>query len=472
MAWIPCIIAVPTEPSGPERGNTPPRRIGGRADPGAAGADGAGRTGPGGAPADEGPGCPAAADERPGVVGSVAPDGRPAVATAGESVPPATAFPAGGAPGGIGAAAGVPSVASGVSGADVSEPVAVTVPSPGGDVGAAADLGWASGSDLAHADPIRAVKARSATPERYSERCMAVPERREWIRNALTQLDGYPKTMAKDKSTVDPLTMPLPVPGAGLNPATMPAHWLLARLGKKVMRPGGLPVTQAMLAGLAIGPGDDVVDLAPGLGATVELVNAAHPASFRGLERGEAEAERARRLAGTPYACVVAPPQATGLPVGSSSVVYGEAVLSLETDATKRQIVAEAARLLRPGGRLGLHELLLTPEDVTGPRKREIEEQLTRTLRVRARPLTLAEWKALLEEGGFDVILADTAPLLLLSPPTVLHDEGLAGTARLIARTVREPAVLKRMSSIWRVFRRYRKNLGAVALVARKRDEA
>jgi SAM-dependent methyltransferase len=227
-----------------------------------------------------------------------------------------------------------------------------------------------------------------------------------------------------------------------------------------------------MLDVLAIGPGDDVVDLAPGLGVTVQLVQAARPASFRGLERGEVEAERARGLGAVPYRCVVAPPEATGLDEGSASVVYGEAVLSLETDATKRQIIAEAARLLRPGGRLGLHELLLRPEDAPEQKKREVEDELTRTLRVRARPLTLAEWTGLLHEGGFDVTLASPAPMLLLSPPTFVRDEGIAGTARFLARTAREPGAPQRLSVIWRILRRYRHNLGAVALVARRRPTA
>jgi SAM-dependent methyltransferase len=272
--------------------------------------------------------------------------------------------------------------------------------------------------------------------------------------------------MASDQKIV---SAPLPVPGQKLDAATMPAHWLLARLGKKVMRPGGLPVTRTMLDGLTIGPGDDVVDLAPGLGVTVQLVQAARPASFRGLERGEVEAERARRLGAVPYTCVVAPPEATGLDDGSASVVYGEAVLSLETDDTKRLIIAEAARLLRPGGRLGLHELLLRPEAASEQTKREVEDELTRTLRVRARPLTLAEWTGLLHEGGFDVIMASPAPMSLLSPPTFVRDEGLAGTVQFLARTAREPGAPQRLSVIWRIFQRYRRNLGAVALVARKR---
>ena len=43
----------------------------------------------------------------------------------------------------------------------------------------------------------------------------------------------------------------------------MPAHWLLARLGKRVLRPGGLGITRALLDGLAVGPEDDVVEFAP-----------------------------------------------------------------------------------------------------------------------------------------------------------------------------------------------------------------
>jgi SAM-dependent methyltransferase len=252
----------------------------------------------------------------------------------------------------------------------------------------------------------------------------------------------------------------------------MPAHWLLARLGKKVMRPGGLPVTEAMLAGLAIGPDDDVVDLAPALGITVPLVEAARPASFRGVERGEREAERARRLAaGGRYECVVAEPEATGLPGGSAAVVYGEACLSLETDATKRRIIAEAARLLRPGGRLGLHELLLTPDDIPAEVKRRIETDLTRTVRVRARPLTLAEWSTLLDEGGFAVRHVTPAPLLLLSPATVIRDEGWGGTAAILGRAARRPVVLRRLANLWRSFHRERDHLGAVAIVAVRRAD-
>ena len=263
---------------------------------------------------------------------------------------------------------------------------------------------------------------------------------------------------------------PLPVPGEHLNPASMPAHWLLARLGKKVMRPGGSTMSDVMLSGLAIGPDDDVVDLAPALGDTVRRVEAAAPASVRGVERGEAEARRAQNLGAGRYECGGAEPEATGLPPASATVVYGEACLSLETDETKRRILAEAARLLRPGGRLGLHELLLTPDDIDPADKQRIETDLTHTVRVRARPLTLGEWTALLSEAGFVVRQATPAPLLLLSPRSVVRDEGWDGTLRLLARTVRQKAVLRRVLDLWKVMRRERHNLGAVVIVAARAE--
>ena len=37
----------------------------------------------------------------------------------------------------------------------------------------------------------------------------------------------------------------------------MPGHWLLAKMGKRVLRPGGLELTRAMLDRLAVGPHDD-----------------------------------------------------------------------------------------------------------------------------------------------------------------------------------------------------------------------
>ena len=45
----------------------------------------------------------------------------------------------------------------------------------------------------------------------------------------------------------------------------MPGHWVLARLGKRVLRPGGMELTRRMITALTIVPADHVVEFAPGL---------------------------------------------------------------------------------------------------------------------------------------------------------------------------------------------------------------
>lgn len=65
----------------------------------------------------------------------------------------------------------------------------------------------------------------------------------------------------------------------------MSGHWLLARIGKRVLRPGGLALTKRLLTSLAIDTSDDVVEFAPGLGTTARLILKRGPRSYVGLER-------------------------------------------------------------------------------------------------------------------------------------------------------------------------------------------
>lgn len=262
--------------------------------------------------------------------------------------------------------------------------------------------------------------------------------------------------------------------GEGVPLARMPAHWMLGRLGKKVMRPGGLTPSLHMLDALQIGSDDDVVDMWPGLGVTTERTLAAHPRSYTAIERGAAEAARVQRMlthaneTGAARRCLVEPAHKTSLADGAASVVYGEALLTLEPAKRKVATVAEAARLLRSGGRYGIHELLLTPKSLPESAKDDIETTLTRVLHVLARPLTTDEWRRQLEAGGFEVDFEETGKMLLLDIPTFLSDEGLWGSTMFTARCLAHPSVLPRITEIWNVFRRYRDNLGAIVMTAHR----
>jgi hypothetical protein len=75
---------------------------------------------------------------------------------------------------------------------------------------------------------------------------------------------------------------PLPLPGEQLKAEKMPGHWLLARLGKRVLRPGGRHLPQRMIEALNIQPTDAVIEFAPGLGETARLTPETQPLPLHG----------------------------------------------------------------------------------------------------------------------------------------------------------------------------------------------
>lgn len=268
-------------------------------------------------------------------------------------------------------------------------------------------------------------------------------------------------------------TAALPLPGAQLDAKRMPGHWLLARLGKRVLRPGGLELTRRMLDGLEIGPGTDVVEFAPGLGTTTRQVLARAPASYVGIERDPAAAHLTERLL-RPGRDEVRQGVAaqTGLAPATASVVFGEAMLTMQTEEQKVAIVREAHRLLRVGGRYGIHELALTPDALPEGDKEEIQRALSDSIHVGARPLTVSEWKGLLEANGFEVTACATAPMLLLEVRRVIADEGLLGALRIAWNLLKSAAARRRVFGMRAVFRRYATRLCGVTLVARKKAVA
>lgn len=261
------------------------------------------------------------------------------------------------------------------------------------------------------------------------------------------------------------------LPGAGLDISKMPGHWLLARMGKRVLRPGGLELTHRMLDGLGIGSADAVVELAPGLGTTARLALAKNPAAYTGVERDESAAAAVRRLlAGPNRSCLKGTAANTGLGDGSATVVFGEAMLTMQTAAQKRAIVGEALRVLKPGGRYGIHELALAPDELSDSIKKQVSRDLSSAIHVGARPLTSLEWRSLLESEGFEVKTEATAPMHLLEPRRMIRDEGLRGVLRILFNVLRTPAARRRILTMRRVFQKHQDVMCAITIVATKQE--
>jgi hypothetical protein len=249
----------------------------------------------------------------------------------------------------------------------------------------------------------------------------------------------------------------------------MPGHWVLARMGKRVLRPGGLELTHKLLAELGASASDDVVEFAPGLGVTARLTLARRPRSYTAIERDREAADTVKSyLAGPTQRCVLGSADETGLADRSASVVYGEAMLSMQPESTKQRIVAEAARILQPGGRYGIHELCLVPDDVDESVREAIRHDLSDEIHVGVRPLTVREWRDLLKNVGFELVAQHTAPMHLLEPRRLVKDEGLLRAVRFAWNLATHEVARKRILRMRQTFRKFSKHLSAVVIVGQK----
>lgn len=155
--------------------------------------------------------------------------------------------------------------------------------------------------------------------------------------------------------------------------------------------PGGTALTLALARELALSDGARVLDVACGRGTSLRAVLEAFPVTGVGLDSGA--------LASSDDRIMSVPGDAHALPFERSSFdgVLCECALSTFTDP--RRALAEIARVLRPGARVAVSDMI-----VEGP----IPEALrpyAHTGACLSGARTRAGWASLFEEAGFDVLL-------------------------------------------------------------------
>lgn len=252
----------------------------------------------------------------------------------------------------------------------------------------------------------------------------------------------------------------------------MPGHWVLAKMGKRVLRPGGRKLTEQMLDNLDIRSDDRVVEFAPGLGFTAQLTLQRQPATYTAIERDQTAAEKVRSyLKSDRQQCIVANAEDTRLPNGSATVVYGEAMLSMQSPQRKQQIVSEAARLLSTGGRYGIHELCIGVEHLDPNQREEIRRAIARDIHHGTWPLTASEWRTLLASQGLKVETQVTVPMKLLEPQRIIEDEGFLGALNFAGNLIFNPTARQRILSMRQIFHKYQAYLQGIMLVAIKSQE-
>lgn len=188
---------------------------------------------------------------------------------------------------------------------------------------------------------------------------------------------------------------------ASVAPVEVALPTLALRVAGGLVEPGGDEVAARVLEGLRLTAGERVVELAAGLGTTSVRVVAAGVGGLIAVEPDPLAIDRLRdRVAGPGRTVRDRPVAATGLPDGSAAAVVVGAGLSVLGHEEKLAVVREAARLLRTGGRLGLHELAMVPPHEGEEAERSLADALVADGGPLLRPLTTDGWRALVAEAG------------------------------------------------------------------------
>lgn len=247
-------------------------------------------------------------------------------------------------------------------------------------------------------------------------------------------------------------------------------HWILAKMGKKVLRPGGKELTIKLIQNLKITAKDDIVEFAPGLGFTAVIALRYNPKTYTGIELNEEAANALRKtINGKDRKIIVGNAADSTLQKDAYSKVYGEAMLTMQADHRKSEIIKEAHRILNSGGLYGIHELGLQPEDISEEKKAEIQRELAKVIKVNARPLTVSEWSTLLTKEGFKILNIETNPMHLIESKRMIEDEGFIRTLKIAFNILTHPKERKRVLAMQKVFRKYQDHLNAVSIVAEKK---
>ncbi|MBL0295262.1 MAG: class I SAM-dependent methyltransferase [Saprospiraceae bacterium] len=250
---------------------------------------------------------------------------------------------------------------------------------------------------------------------------------------------------------------------------TAQGHWILAKMGKKVLRPGGKELTEKLIQNLEITKDDDIVEFAPGLGYTASIALKKMPHTYTGIELNEEAASLLGRLInGLGKKIIIGNAADSTLEKASCHKVYGEAMLTMHANHRKSEIIKEAFRILKPGGLYGIHELGLKPDNISEQKKAEIQRELAHVIKVNARPLTQDEWSNVLKKEGFTIHATETNPMYLLEPQRIIDDEGFFRTLKIVFNVLTHPKERARILAMRKVFNKYKENLNAICIIAKK----
>ncbi|TCP96532.1 methyltransferase family protein [Cricetibacter osteomyelitidis] len=214
-------------------------------------------------------------------------------------------------------------------------------------------------------------------------------------------------------------------------------HNFLARLGKTRLRPGGKKATDWLIANGDFNANKKVLEVACNMGTTAIGLAKRFGCHIEGVDLDEVALEKAKaniKANGLEDKIHVQRANAMKLPFDDNSfdIVINEAMLTMLPLQAKMKAIAEYFRVLKPGGFLLTHDVMLTTED-----SEPVIEQLRDAINITVTPLSKEGWKSVFTESGFRNVDTFSGEMTLLSPKGMLYDEGVLGTMKIVKNAIK-----------------------------------
>ncbi|EHJ09196.1 class I SAM-dependent methyltransferase [Staphylococcus simiae] len=245
-------------------------------------------------------------------------------------------------------------------------------------------------------------------------------------------------------------------------------HTFLAKLGKTRLRPGGKKATDWLIQQGHFSSQKRVLEVACNMCTTSIYLAQTYGCHIDAVDLNNKALNKARNnisKAKLEHLIDVQQANAMQLPFEDNSfdIILNEAMLTMLPVKAKEKALAEYYRVLKPGGVLLTHDIVITNED----KKDAIIEQLSSAINVNVSPQIKNDWLALYNNAGFNNIKFNNGPMSLMTPKGMIYDEGLLGTVKIIKNALKKDN-RPMFFTMFKTMSKLRKDMNYIVFAAKK----
>ncbi|MGT2846791.1 class I SAM-dependent methyltransferase [Streptococcus massiliensis] len=243
-------------------------------------------------------------------------------------------------------------------------------------------------------------------------------------------------------------------------------HTFLAKLGKKRLRPGGKLATDWLIEQGHFSSDKKVLEVACNMGTTTVELAKRYGCQITAIDLDEKALEQARAnagKAGVSELVIFEKANAMKLPYEDDSfdIVINEAMLTMQTEKGKNKCLDEYYRVLKPGGVLLTHDVMLKRQDEA------VRQELSKAIHVNVGPLTEGGWIQLARGHQFKKVETFAGDMTLMSPKGMIYDEGFAGTLKIVKNALKKEN-RPMFFNMFKTFKKNKEKLGFIAMASYK----